>query len=132
MKYYIRLNADNNLVSEAVHAVSVDGDTVEIRDRVSFPMPKERVYATMFELVGEDGVVYAMRVLPPDYPKEHRPFMDRDIQLSFDWRLRVTSEGQRHLVTKEEADAKEAGTVRPPEVPQRGDARSTDAPTPSE
>jgi len=102
MKYYIRLNKDDNLKSEAVHAVVVHKNDAIITDDVTFPMPRERVYVREFELVGEDGVVYAARRIPPDCP--FVPFMDKDMQLSFHWKLHITMEGFNHF-KQEEDDA---------------------------
>lgn len=92
MNYYIRLNGDDSRRSNTIHSISTEGETVTIRDTVTFPMSRERVYVREVELVGEDGVVYAFRRIPPDSP--FVPYMDATIQLSFDWRLHLTVDGK--------------------------------------
>ena len=64
MKYWLRLNEDPELEVEVKHTQIINESEVIIDDIGEFDCPEKGAFITKFELIGEDGEVYAMRKLP--------------------------------------------------------------------
>jgi len=68
MKYRLRLNEDPELEVGVNHIEEINDDNVIIDDTGNFDTPQKDIIITKFELIGDDGEIYAMRKLPPNLP----------------------------------------------------------------
>lgn len=87
MRYFIRLNEDPQLQAEAKHVERVSPTEVEVKDVAEFPFYAGPIKVSKFEIVDEEGEVWAYRRLPAAACFH----LTNGIQLSVNWRCTVVA-----------------------------------------